>query len=89
MEVLSQGTRFKPGKAKEIGLVDELVGSVDELVPAAKAWIKDQVGEEDAGAVLSSWGPYTSTIGQVYKKNDLSLPAVTTRAMDSTKMPAA
>ncbi len=41
MEVLSQGTRFKPGKAKEIGLVDELVGSVDELVPAAKAWIKE------------------------------------------------
>lgn len=40
MEVLSQGTRFKPGKAKEIGLVDELVSSVDELVPAAKAWIK-------------------------------------------------
>jgi len=38
--------------------------------------------------VLSSWGPYTSTIGQVYKKNDLSLPAVTTRPMDSTKMPA-
>lgn len=40
MEVLSQGTRFKPAKAKEVGLVDELVGSVDELVPAAKAWIK-------------------------------------------------
>jgi 3-hydroxyacyl-CoA dehydrogenase/enoyl-CoA hydratase/3-hydroxybutyryl-CoA epimerase len=40
MEVLSQGTRFKPGKAKEIGLVDELVGSIDDLVPAAKEWIK-------------------------------------------------
>lgn len=40
MEILSQGTRFKPGKAKEIGLVDELVDSVEELVPAAKAWIK-------------------------------------------------
>jgi 3-hydroxyacyl-CoA dehydrogenase / enoyl-CoA hydratase / 3-hydroxybutyryl-CoA epimerase len=39
-EVLSQGTRFKPAKAKEIGLVDELVSSVEELVPAAKAWIK-------------------------------------------------
>ncbi|MCG5431169.1 3-hydroxyacyl-CoA dehydrogenase NAD-binding domain-containing protein [Mycobacterium sp. MYCO198283] len=41
MEVLSQGTRFKPAKAKEIGLVDELVDSVDDLVPAAKAWIRD------------------------------------------------
>lgn len=40
MEVLSQGTRFKPAKALETGLVDELVGSVEELVPAAKAWIK-------------------------------------------------
>jgi len=39
-EVLSQGTRFKPSDATEIGLIDELVGSVDELVPAAKAWIK-------------------------------------------------
>ncbi|MFC3963970.1 3-hydroxyacyl-CoA dehydrogenase NAD-binding domain-containing protein [Nocardia jiangsuensis] len=40
MQVLLQGQRNKPAKAKEIGLVDELVGSVDELVPAAKAWIK-------------------------------------------------
>src|SRR6202000_3261883 len=41
MNILPQGPRFKPDKAKEPGLVDELVGSVDELVPAAKAWIKD------------------------------------------------
>jgi 3-hydroxyacyl-CoA dehydrogenase/enoyl-CoA hydratase/3-hydroxybutyryl-CoA epimerase len=40
MTVLSQGTRFKPAQAKEIGLVDEVVSGVDELVPAAKAWIK-------------------------------------------------
>jgi 3-hydroxyacyl-CoA dehydrogenase / enoyl-CoA hydratase / 3-hydroxybutyryl-CoA epimerase len=40
MNVLSQGTRFKPAQAKEIGLIDEIVSSVDELVPAAKAWIK-------------------------------------------------
>jgi 3-hydroxyacyl-CoA dehydrogenase / enoyl-CoA hydratase / 3-hydroxybutyryl-CoA epimerase len=40
MNVLSQGTRFKPAQAKEIGLVDELVGGADDLVPAAKAWIK-------------------------------------------------
>ncbi len=40
VNVLSQGTRFKPAAAKDNGLVDELVGSVEELVPAAKAWIK-------------------------------------------------
>ena len=38
--------------------------------------------------MLSSRGPYTSTIGQVYKKNDLALPAVSTRPFDSTKVPA-
>merc|ERR1712070_811488 len=40
-------------------------------VKAAKKWVAGLVGEEKAGEVLSSWGPYTSTIGQVYKKNDL------------------
>ncbi|MET9029561.1 3-hydroxyacyl-CoA dehydrogenase NAD-binding domain-containing protein [Nocardia sp. NPDC004168] len=40
MQVLLQGQRNKPAKAKEIGLIDELVGSVEELIPAAKAWIK-------------------------------------------------
>src|SRR6187401_1001041 len=33
MEILSQGGRFKPGKAVETGLVDETVPTVDELVP--------------------------------------------------------
>ena len=40
MNVLSQGTRFKPAQAKENGLIDEIVPTVEELVPAAKAWIK-------------------------------------------------
>ena len=57
-------------------------------VKAAKNFVKELKGEDNDVQVLSSWGPYTSTIGQVYKKNDLSLPAVTTRPMDSTKMPA-
>ena len=34
-------------------------------VKAAKAWMGELVGEENVGSVLSSWGPYTSTIGQV------------------------
>src|SRR3712207_4840363 len=40
MQLLLQGQRLKPAAAKELGVVDEIVGSVDELVPAAKAWIK-------------------------------------------------
>ncbi len=51
VNVLSQGTRFNPKKAKDAGLVDELVGSVEELVPAAKAWIKAEVLEHPGGTV--------------------------------------
>ena len=39
MDVLLQGTRFKPADALEKGLVDEVVATRDELLPAAKAWI--------------------------------------------------
>jgi len=50
---------------------------------AAKKWLEEQRGEGVDVEVLSSWGPYTSTIGQVYKKNDLALPAVSTKPFDS------
>jgi 3-hydroxyacyl-CoA dehydrogenase/enoyl-CoA hydratase/3-hydroxybutyryl-CoA epimerase len=39
-DILGQGTRFKVAQAKDKGLVDELVATQEELVPAAKAWIK-------------------------------------------------
>ncbi|MGW4249422.1 enoyl-CoA hydratase/isomerase family protein, partial [Nocardia sp. NPDC004722] len=40
MGVLLQGTKFNAQKAKATGLIHETVASVEELVPAAKAWIK-------------------------------------------------
>ena len=40
MDILLQGTQFNPTKAKDKGIVDELVATREELVPAAKAWIK-------------------------------------------------
>ncbi len=40
MQLLLQGNEYDAQKAKGIGVVDEVVGSVEELVPAAKAWIK-------------------------------------------------
>jgi 3-hydroxyacyl-CoA dehydrogenase/enoyl-CoA hydratase/3-hydroxybutyryl-CoA epimerase len=39
MGVLLQGQRLKPAKAKEMGLVDEVVASREDLIGAAKAWI--------------------------------------------------
>jgi 3-hydroxyacyl-CoA dehydrogenase/enoyl-CoA hydratase/3-hydroxybutyryl-CoA epimerase len=40
MNVLLQGTRFRPADALKNKLVDELVPTREDLVPAAKAWIK-------------------------------------------------
>jgi 3-hydroxyacyl-CoA dehydrogenase/enoyl-CoA hydratase/3-hydroxybutyryl-CoA epimerase len=41
MQVLIQGQRLRPAKAKEVGLVDEVVPTRDDLVPAAKKWIEE------------------------------------------------
>ena len=40
MEVLLQGQRRKPAAALEVGLVDELVTSPEDLISNAKAWIR-------------------------------------------------
>ncbi|MBO9534086.1 MAG: enoyl-CoA hydratase/isomerase family protein [Solirubrobacteraceae bacterium] len=40
MKVLIKGDRMVPAKALKVGIVDELVATREELVPAAKAWIK-------------------------------------------------
>ena len=59
MDVLLQGPRFKPAAAKEKGLVDELVATRDDLVPAAKKWIKAH--QDDAGRGLQPVGPRRAT----------------------------
>ena len=53
MDVLLQGTRFKPAAALEKGLVDELVPTREELVPAAKAWILAH--RDDEAAAYNPW----------------------------------
>jgi 3-hydroxyacyl-CoA dehydrogenase / enoyl-CoA hydratase / 3-hydroxybutyryl-CoA epimerase len=41
MQVLLQGKRLRPEKAKEVGIVHELVDSPEDLVPTAKKWIAE------------------------------------------------
>ena len=53
MDVLLPGTRFKPQDALAKGLVDELVATREELVPAAKAWILAH--RDDAEAAQNPW----------------------------------
>ncbi|MBM9459875.1 enoyl-CoA hydratase/isomerase family protein [Nocardioides sp. zg-536] len=50
MDVLLQGTQFNPETAHKKGLVDELVETQDELLPAARAWLK-----ANPEAALNPW----------------------------------
>ncbi len=53
MTYLLTGTRFKPAQALEKGLVDELVATPEELLPAAKAWVLAH--RDDAEAAVQPW----------------------------------
>jgi 3-hydroxyacyl-CoA dehydrogenase/enoyl-CoA hydratase/3-hydroxybutyryl-CoA epimerase len=48
MQLLLQGQEKRPAQALEMGLVNEVVPTVDDLVPAAKKWVLAQ-GEDFAG----------------------------------------
>ena len=48
MDVLMPGTQFDPQGALAKGLVDAVVPTREELVPAAKAWILEHRDDEDA-----------------------------------------
>jgi 3-hydroxyacyl-CoA dehydrogenase / enoyl-CoA hydratase / 3-hydroxybutyryl-CoA epimerase len=53
MDVLFQGPRMKPEQAKNTGLVDELVSSVDDLIAAARAWVTEHA--DDAESATQPW----------------------------------
>jgi 3-hydroxyacyl-CoA dehydrogenase/enoyl-CoA hydratase/3-hydroxybutyryl-CoA epimerase len=53
MDVLLQGTRFRPDDAKAKGLVDDVVATLDDLIPAAKAWILEH--RDDPEAASNPW----------------------------------
>jgi 3-hydroxyacyl-CoA dehydrogenase/enoyl-CoA hydratase/3-hydroxybutyryl-CoA epimerase len=41
LNVLSQGQRHKPAKALELGIIDEVASSPEEMLDKARAWIKE------------------------------------------------
>ncbi|MEV6136568.1 3-hydroxyacyl-CoA dehydrogenase NAD-binding domain-containing protein [Nocardia sp. NPDC051990] len=89
MQFLLQGNKYRPAKAKELGLINEVVGSVAELVPAAKAWIKanpeggvqpwDKKGFKIPGGTPSS---------PAFAANLPAFPANLRKQLKGTNMPA-
>jgi 3-hydroxyacyl-CoA dehydrogenase/enoyl-CoA hydratase/3-hydroxybutyryl-CoA epimerase len=53
LDVLLQGPRMKPAKAREKGLVDELVADPADLLTAARAWVLDH--RDDPEAATQPW----------------------------------
>jgi 3-hydroxyacyl-CoA dehydrogenase / enoyl-CoA hydratase / 3-hydroxybutyryl-CoA epimerase len=51
LQLLMQGQRLRPAKALEVGVVDEVVPTREDLIPAAKSWIASKAGEE----VVQPW----------------------------------
>jgi 3-hydroxyacyl-CoA dehydrogenase / enoyl-CoA hydratase / 3-hydroxybutyryl-CoA epimerase len=44
LQLLMQGQRLRPAKALEVGVVDEVVPTPEDLIPAAKKWIAARAG---------------------------------------------
>ncbi|GAA1459681.1 3-hydroxyacyl-CoA dehydrogenase NAD-binding domain-containing protein [Williamsia maris] len=88
MGVLLQGPRLRPEKAKEIGLIHEVVGSVEELLPAAKAWLKanpEAVQPWDVkGFKIPGGSPTSPSVAQFLP----AMPAILRRQLKGAPMPA-
>lgn len=87
-KVLLGGKRFSPKQAKELGLVDEVVRSADELIRAAKAWIMahpEAVQPWDVkGYEIPGGTPSTPAMATYFT----SLPAMLRKQTNGAPMPA-
>lgn len=88
MNVLLQGQRMNPTKAKETGVIDEVVGSIDELVPAAKAWIKANPEAQQPWDVKGYKIPGGSPSNPAFAANLPALPAILRKQIKGANMPA-
>ncbi|EGD54845.1 3-hydroxyacyl-CoA dehydrogenase NAD-binding domain-containing protein [Gordonia neofelifaecis] len=88
MGVLLQGPRLKPAKAKEIGLVNEVVGSIDELIPAAKAWIAANPEAQQPFDVKGYKMPGGAPTNPAVAANLPAFPALLRKQIKGTNMPA-
>ena len=87
-KVLLQGNEYKAAKAQELGLIDELAETPDELIAKAKAWIKanpDAVQPWDAkGYRMPGGTPQSPKLGGMLP----ALPGNLRKELKGAPMPA-
>jgi 3-hydroxyacyl-CoA dehydrogenase/enoyl-CoA hydratase/3-hydroxybutyryl-CoA epimerase len=88
LNVLVQGQRHKPAKALELGLIDEVVAGVDELLPKAKAWIKANPDAVQPWDVKGYQIPGGSPADPAFAANLPAFPATLRKQLKGAPMPA-
>ncbi|CRK55962.1 Enoyl-CoA hydratase [isoleucine degradation] / 3-hydroxyacyl-CoA dehydrogenase / 3-hydroxybutyryl-CoA epimerase [Alloactinosynnema sp. L-07] len=88
LNVLLQGQRNKPAKAKEIGLVDEVVSTPEELISAAKAWIKANPAAQQPWDVKGFKIPGGAPSHPAFAANLPAFPANLRKQLKGAPMPA-
>ncbi len=88
LNVLVQGQRHKPAKALELGLVHEVVSSVDELLPKAKEWIKANPEAQQPWDVKGYKIPGGSPSNPKFAANLPAFPANLRKQLKGAPMPA-
>ncbi|NUS44163.1 MAG: 3-hydroxyacyl-CoA dehydrogenase [Mycobacteriaceae bacterium] len=92
MQILLQGNEYDANKAKGVGIVDDVVSSVDELVPAAKAWIL--ANKDNADAAVQPWDrkgykiPGGTPSTPAFAANLPAFPANLRKQLKGANMPA-
>ena len=88
LNVLVQGQRYRPAKALEIGLIHELVDSVDELLPKAKEWIKANPEAQQPWDVKGYKIPGGTPSNPKFAANLPAFPATLRKQLKGAPMPA-
>jgi 3-hydroxyacyl-CoA dehydrogenase/enoyl-CoA hydratase/3-hydroxybutyryl-CoA epimerase len=87
-ELMLEGAAITPAKAADLGLVDELVSSPEELIPAAKAWIAANPGAiqpwDSPGYALPGGSPGDPAFSPVLQ----ALPARLAKELQGANYPA-
>jgi len=88
LSVLLQGQRHKVAAAKDLGLVDEVVSTVDELLPKAKEWIRANPEAAQPWDVKGYKIPGSTPSHPAFAANLPAFPANLRKQLKGTNMPA-